>query len=55
MTTYLAENQYSATNPTCTTASLGYNPDYIYRWVVKRNNDIDVEQLPVTRQVDKIR
>ena len=55
MAPYLAENQASAKNPTCTTSSLGYNPDYTFGWVVKRNNGADVQQLPAERHVDTVR
>ena len=55
MAAYLVENQQSTPNPKCTTASLGYNPDYIYSWVVKRNNGTEVEQLPVDRSVNSIK
>ncbi|KAK7090899.1 hypothetical protein V1264_010638 [Littorina saxatilis] len=51
---YLVEGQYSAHNPTCTTESLGYNPQHVFNWVVKRDNVSDPEQLPPIRQTHTI-
>ncbi|KAK7451336.1 hypothetical protein BaRGS_00039852 [Batillaria attramentaria] len=49
----LVESQ-TTDNPSCSTSSMGYNPSYVFSWVLKRNGGTTIESLPPSRHEDTL-